>query len=91
MKAEQIVTSSKKRKADNSVDDLFIQTSSVQEEETKVDFFDFDNNQKQNAETNIFSKATDMDLERMKQDILEENIYLIQELEKSAKSFSIFS
>ena len=57
---------------------MFVQVSSVQDEETKIDFFDFDNNQSNKGESsNIFSKATDVDLERMKQDILEENIYLI--------------
>ena len=37
----------------------------MQDEETKIDFFDFDNNQN-NSESIIFSKATDVDLERMK-------------------------
>lgn len=34
---------------------------------------------------------SNMDLEKLKTEILEENIFLIQELEKSAKSFSFFS
>lgn len=42
-------------------------------------------------DSNPFVNASTIDLERMKRDILEENIYLISELEKSSKSFTYFS
>ncbi|TNV83986.1 hypothetical protein FGO68_gene12660 [Halteria grandinella] len=62
---------------------------------TLIDFQDFDNEErKENASKSDhpFAKMTDIDLERLKGEILQENIGLIEQLEKSSKAgFSFFT
>ena len=68
----------KKRKADDTIEEFILNTASGQEDEiTRIEFLDFDNAEEPKHEINKLRQATNADLELMKQDILEENIYLI--------------